>query len=191
MTRLIWIDRTENFTIKLRNHNFFVFNDYIIYRANFNDISKSNANLDMRKISSDNVELCSKGDFSMARMRKYLKEKVGETEGFLFFNGDEPVGYLWIMYRGGNHFQYRVRNIDALIYHIEVFPDFRGNGICGLMMRQTFEYLQSKRNITCAYWSVRKNNISAIRSYDKLGATQVKRKRFIRLLKINIPYCKI
>ena len=94
------------------------------------------------------------------------------------------------MYRGGDHFQYRVRNIDALIYQIEVYPEFRGHGACGHMMRQTFKYLET-RNINDAYWSVRKNNKSAIKAYDKLDAKQVDRRRFLRVLKVNIPYCRI
>lgn len=172
------------------NHNLFVFNDYIIYRADFSTITWAEAQFEMKKITFDNVDLCSKGDFSMERMRQYLKEKADETEGFLFFDGDHPVGYLWIMYRGGDHFQYRVRNIDALIYQIEVYPEFRGHGACGHMMRQTFKYLET-RNINDAYWSVRKNNKSAIKAYDKLDAKQVDRRRFLRVLKVNIPYCRI
>ena len=191
MEKLISIDTTENFTIKLLNHNLFVINDYLIYHADFIDIPKIDTKFEMRKITFDNVCLCSKGDFSMARMHKYLKEKADDTEGFLFFDGDEAIGYLWIMYRGGNHFQYRVRNIDALIYQIDVFPEFRGHGACGVMMRQAFNYLQVQKRISDAYWSVRKNNISAIRAYDKLGAKQVDRKIFLRVLKVNIPYHRI
>ena len=191
MGKLISIDRTENFTIKLLDHNFFVFNDYIIYRADFSTITREKAQFEMRKITLDNMNLCSKGDFSMARIHKYLEEKAKETEGFLFFAEGNPVGYLWIMYKGGNHFQYRVRNIDSLIYQIEIFPEFRGHGACGHMMKQAFEYLQAQKNINDAYWSVRKNNKSAIRAYDKLGATQVDRKRFLRVLKVNIPYLKV
>lgn len=191
MKKLMSIDTTENFTIKLLNHNFFVFNDYIIYRADFSTITRAEVQFEMRKITLDNMDLCSKGDFSMARIRKYLEEKAKETEGFLFFDGGNPVGYLWIMYKGGNHFQYRVRDIDALIYQIEIFPEFRGHGACGHMMQQTFEYLQTQKNINDACWSVRKNNKSAIRAYDKLGAKQVDRRRFLRVLKVNIPYCKV
>ena len=191
MRKIISIDRTENFTIKLFNHNLFVFNDYIIYRADFSSLPVVEKKLMMRSISLENVELCIKGDFSMERMQKYLQEKGDETEGFLFFDGDEPVGYLWIMYKGGNHFQYRVRNIEALIYQIEVFPEFRGQGICGIMMCQAFEYLKTHKDINEAYWSVRNNNESALKAYNKLDANQVGRRRFFRILKINIPYCKI
>lgn len=94
------------------------------------------------------------------------------------------------MYRGADDLEYRIRNIDAYIFDVYVNNLHRGKGYAGEMIRQLMEYLHDK-GINTAYLAVSMSNSSAIRAYKKTGFTTVADKKFVRFLKINIPYHKL
>lgn len=58
------------------------------------------------------------------------------------------------------------------------------------MIRELMEYLHNK-GLNTAYLAVSRRNISAIRLYEKMGFTMIADKKFVRFLKINIPYHKL
>ena len=109
--------------------------------------------------------------------------------GYVYYNriDNKPVGCVWVAYKGANEFQYRIRKIDAFGFDFAVNNAYRGQGIVGFMI---YELLLTLKNegINVLYASVRKNNRSALKAYDKTGAVIVESKRFFRVAGIRIPY---
>lgn len=144
-------------------------------------------------ITIKNVDDCANEVFSCGRMKRYLLEQPDYVNGFLFREAKtgKTAGFLWIMYPGGNEFQYRVRKVDAFLFDVYVSPDFRGHGLCGQMFQYVFDYLKKNGKKTVAL-GVRTNNPSAIKAYKKAGGVIKARKRFIQLAhRYNIPYYSI
>lgn len=143
--------------------------------------------LERVQITDDNIEICCQGSFSVPRMIKTWKKQTDKTEGFLYYKQDVPVGYLWVMYKGGDEYQYRIRQAESLGYHICIFEPYRGNRFVDDMLEDIFEYLYKKR-IDEMYVSVRTNNTAAIKAYKRAGMKIIERKKFIRFLGFMIPY---
>lgn len=144
----------------------------------------------VKKINYDNLDECNgQKDFYVGRMKGYLENQSMYTEGFLFYKNDEPAGFVWVMYPGGNEFQYKVRKTDAFIFDVSVFEKFRGEGICGKMLLYLFNYLEIEKNAKEVKLAVRKNNVNAIRAYKKAGGVFVRSCRFFQIARrFNIPY---
>lgn len=139
------------------------------------------------RITMDNLTECRHSPYSLKQMEYYLKNEP--SEGFLFFDADtnDAVGCMWIMYRGGNELQYRVRNVDAFGFDFCVFPQFRGKGYFQCFLHSVMAYLNDKQ-IHTLYASVRRNNYNAIRAYEKSGMQIITRKVFFRVHNFRFPY---
>lgn len=183
-----------SFSIKKRQ--IFAFYNHWIFTFDINKLNNSFCypqDIKAEKITLDNIEKCYlQNDFFVGRLEQYLKEQSHYVDGFLFYKDNTPVGFLWVMYQGGNEFQYRIRNTDSFLFDACVFPEYRGQGICGIMFHYVFSYLKYEKKCQTASWGVRKNNISAIKSYKKLGGCIVGSRKFIQVVrKYNFPYYKI
>lgn len=148
-----------------------------------------------KEATLENLNLFKKGDFSVDLMSKYLKNQKHLVKGYLFFekDTDEPVGYAWIMRKGGNEVQYRVRRTDFFLFDLCVFQCFRGQGFASEFLSYIATDLINNFSGAGKYLSlaVRVNNIPAIKVYKKFGFLKVERKKFVRLLKINFPYYSV
>lgn len=148
----------------------------------------------LRKIDSDSIseELEPIGTTVTASNLKHLISVNGSRcEGFVFGGIDtSPIGTIWVMYQGADDLEYRIRNINAYIFDVYVNSKYRGKGYAGEMICEIMEYLH-KKGLNTAYLAVSRRNISAIRAYKKIGFTTVADKKFVRFLKINIPYHKL
>ena len=51
-------------------------------------------------------------------MKDYLINQSNTAVGYMFkeVGTDALIGYIWLMHKGGNEIQYRIRNIDAFIF---------------------------------------------------------------------------
>ena len=161
------------------------------------DLNKIDAEYSIDKwgidvITLNNVDKCANECFSLGRMKKYLLNNRSSVEGFLFQDKNkEKAGFMWLMYPKCNEFQYKVRNVDAFIFDVFVFPQFRGCGLCGHMFQYVFDHLKRNEKKIIAL-GVRTDNTSAIRAYEKAGGVIKARKRFIQLVhRYNIPYYSV
>ena len=147
----------------------------------------------LRKINNDIIteELAPIGTtVTVSNLKHLLRVNGSRCEGFIFGADDTPIGTIWVMYRGADDLEYRIRNIDAYIFDVYVNNLHRGKGYAGEMIRQLMEYLHDK-GINTAYLAVSMSNSSALRAYKKTGFTTVADKKFAGFLKINIPYHKL
>ena len=127
------------------------------------------------------------GTYGPGIQRSLMRRNGTLCEQYVLAEGDELLGTLSVMYRGGNELEYRIRRIDAFIYNLAVPEAHRGRGIAGEMLRQVFDIL-ADRGCSDVYLAVSADNASAIRAYEKAGFEVVGTKSFVRTLKINIPY---
>lgn len=187
---LIQIDRSENFPIRLKQRTVFEYCDHFLMKFSLDTCgSVVPPEIYRANISLSNVDDCYGMGFSVVRMKRYLQKQSAHMKGYMYYSrmNDNPVGCVWVAYKGANEFQYRIRKIDAFGFDFAVNSAYRGQGIVGFMI---YELLLSLKNegIDALYASVRKNNPSALRAYEKIGAVIVESKRFCRLAGIRIPY---
>lgn len=150
--------------------------------------------LQLRKIDLKKVkdELDPVGTTVSVKNLELLVQKNNEKcEGFVLSDeAGKSVGTIWVMYKGTDDLEYRIRNIDAYIFDVYVNSSYRGKGYAGEMIRQLMEYLRAE-NIDSAHLAVSTKNDKAIRAYEKAGFSTVHDRSFARVLKINIPYYKL
>lgn len=148
----------------------------------------------LRPIDSDRMEEELKPigtTVTVKNLRKLLHRNQSLVEGFVFVDGDGcSLGTIWVMYRGGNDLEYRIRETDAYIFDVYINETHRGAGLAGRMIRSLMDHLYDK-GIERACLAVSLKNTSAIRAYEKVGFKTVCDKWFIRAFKLNIPYHKL
>lgn len=186
----IKIERSDNFAIRLNQRTAFEYCNHFLIRFTLDNCSYVNhPELYRKNISISNVDDCNGMGFSVVRMKNYLLKQSDHMKGYIYYNriDNKPVGCVWVAYKGANEFQYRIRKIDAFGFDFAVNNEFRGQGIVGFMIYELLLALK-KEGINVLYASVRKNNRSALKAYDKIGAVIVESKRFFRVAGIRIPY---
>lgn len=191
------ISRFPIFSVSINKRQVLAFYNHWICGFNLldNKVTSYNPNrgISIVRINEDNIGDCLlQTDFYVGRMKNYLHNQSEYTDGFLFYKNNVPVGFIWVMYPGGNEFQYRVRRSQAFIFDVCVYKEYRGQGLCGEFMSLVFKYLKEEKGLIEVKLAVRKNNINAIRAYKKAGARIVGSCRFIQIArKYNIPYHKV
>lgn len=142
-----------------------------------------------REVTKDDIEILRQGEFSVANMLPYLTSEKNQSTGLLFFDikNGSPVGYIWVIRRGGNEMSYRIRNIDGLISCVCVFKEYRGLNIANLMISTIVDLLKEE-GCTSVSLGVNTDNVSAIRAYEKAGFKVTGEKKYLRVLRKNIPY---
>ena len=142
-----------------------------------------------RKVTESDIDILKRGDFSIANMLPYLRREKQYATGLLFFEEktDKPVGYIWVVRRGGNEMSYRIRQIDGLISCVCVFQEFRGHNIANLMLSEIVNLMKADGFGNVAL-GVNTDNEPAIHAYTKAGFVVTGEKKYIRVLRKNIPY---
>lgn len=142
----------------------------------------------VRRIDAQNAELC-RINMSAKGISRYLQAE-DTICGYLFQDPEtgEAVGYYWLFFRGAREAEYTVRGDGsaALISNIYVFEAFRGQRILGQLLLHAFSVCR-ERGVQELYASVRRNNASAWKGYDRIGYEEAGSRRFFRLLGHNIP----
>ena len=191
MKKIFSINKTGNYSIRIFKRSIFEFcNHYLIsFSLDQFPMSFSDELLKMEKINEDNLHYLKHIGYKYKTMNKYIKDKKELQEGFIYFTKDthEPVGCIWVMYKGGNEAQYRIRNIDAFGFYFAVFPKFRGNRYIEYFIYNLLKHLETK-GIHSLYASVRKNNKSALRAYERAGMKIEANQKFYRIIRLHIPY---
>ncbi len=145
----------------------------------------------LRKINDNDLasELENVGTtVTVSNLKRLISANGSLCEGFIFCEPDgTKAGTIWVMYKGGDDLEYRIRNTEAYIFDVYVKESCRGKGYAGMMIRLLMEYLHQK-GISSAVLAVSVKNKSAIRAYEKTGFQTVDTLTFMRLLKVNIPY---
>lgn len=119
----IQIDRSGNFAIRLMHRTAFEFCDHFLMKFSLDNCScVDHPELYRANISLSNVEDCNGMSFSVARMKNYLRTQSSYMRGYIYYSktNNQPVGYVWVAYRGANEFQYRIREIDAFGFDFAV-----------------------------------------------------------------------
>ena len=129
--------------------------------------------------------------YSLDAAARLLRKNKGLCDVFVFLDSDgNKVGTASVMYKGGNDFEYRIRNVDAFIYNVFTAVEHRGRGYAVDMMKHVMAFLHAK-GIDKVYLAVSTNNKPAIRAYVKAGFIVERDSSFIRVLRVNIPYRKL
>ena len=146
----------------------------------------------LRRIKKNNIdeEIGTVGStVTTPNLCRLIRANPHRCEGFILYNQqDHPVGSIWVMYRGGNDLEYRIRNTEAYIFGVYVSPECRGQGWARVMIARLMRYLHYRKKIEYADLAVAYTNTSAIRAYQKAGFRKIGSKEFARFLKVNIPY---
>jgi len=175
--------------LKMFGKNIFQIYKHHIMRLDYKE-SEANPDLALEKIDLARIdeELRPIGTtVTVQNLARLVRRNQGKCEGFKLVRDGRPVGTIWVMYKGSDDLEYRIRNIDAYIFDVFVNADERGNGYAGEMIRQLMQYLHGK-GIETAHLAVSVSNESAIKAYAKAGFSNVRDCEFARLLKMNIPY---
>jgi ribosomal protein S18 acetylase RimI-like enzyme len=188
--KIVSIESGEFFTIRIVGKSVFSLYNHHIMHIETNISYEKNEDYHIERITVNNISECSNGEFNTSFMKSYLLNQEKMVDGFLLKYHENPVGYIWIMYKGGNEAQYRIRNIDSFLFDVCIFENERGKGHSKVLMQEVLCYLNSK-GIDDVYLAVRRNNKIAINLYKKIGWEIICNKTFIRICRVNIPYYKL
>lgn len=124
-----------------------------------------------------------------ADLKRMLEQQPGYVTGYGFTDQDgNVIGHVFLMTKGGNEVLYKIRNIDLYAFALRVFEPYRGNGYAGEIMSSVIDMLKNDSGKQELYLTVKKDNKTAIKIYERLGFEQIGTKAFVRVGKINIPY---
>lgn len=187
----IRIDREGNPKLLINEKAAFVLCKHCIMKFSLDFIDNEPLDMSLRheEITFDNLVDCIEMQTNIEKARDYLNNQT-TIKGHIFYLGQDPVGLIWIGYRGTNEYEYKVRDTDAFGFDFVVNNRYRGQGIIERMIYEVLLELK-KEGISEMLASVRKNNQAAIHAYEKIGAKVVDHKNWIRLVGRNIPYHRI
>jgi len=154
----------------------------LVFRADDNLSIKNHTNLSVEEVTQDNLALCS-GSFNLkyTYKRKYAKN----CHRLLLRDGKQVLGYACLSLKGGRDRMYKVKECDAYIYDVFVFPEHRGKRYVSFLLNALIE-----ESLGCegtVRLCVRINNVSAQKAYQHMGFQIIAKKSFLRILRINIP----
>ena len=163
---------------------FFVFH-HIIYEYKVSE--KNNKQKLMVEKITDNINEADMGYFSMRMLKKVLVKNKNKSEGYLFKNenGSSVIGFAIICYRGAKEMHYRIKNADAYISALGVFPAFQGKGYSQIILN-LINSICFEKGFESLKLAVDNNNYIAIKSYEKFGFKRSESKKFIRMLGIDL-----
>lgn len=137
----------------------------------------------------DNLSELIDGTYSIELQKRIISNNEGKCETYICkdVKTNKRIGILSVMYKGGNELEYRIRKVDVFIYNLMVVQEYRGMGIAREMIEALGEIMKSK-SFNEMYLAVSKDNLSAIKAYNKAGFIIESEKKFIRFIMHNIPY---
>lgn len=183
------IENKENFSIKILNRNLFTYYNHLIYEICdkidcFFDTSK----LKIELMNEDNISKCSNSDFDPKYILKLKKKYPNKFVGIILMTEKGDIcGYICGLYPKSKEIQYRIEYIDFFVKYVYIYPKYRGKRLVQVLFCRLFETIDKEK----IFLAVRKNNMAAIKAYEKIGGKAVSKKKFIRILKLNLPYYKI
>ena len=119
-------------------------------------------------------------------LSKVLKKNPDCSEAYLFREERENriIGFALISYKGAKEIHYRIKNADAFITAIGVFPEFRGCGYSQSIL-SCINNICLKKELHLLRLVVDYDNNIAIKSYEKFGFKKIGERKFIRVMGID------
>lgn len=161
---------------------FFKFHHFIYEFAV--DDKTPNCNLKYEKVV-DNLERIDIGYFSLRMLKNVLRKNSNTSECFAFIDSEGlTVGFVLICYKGAKDIHYRVKDADAFITALGVFPEYRGKGYSQEILKGIVDICRLK-GLRKLKLSVDSNNYAAINAYEKFGFIKIGDKKFFRITAID------
>lgn len=174
-------------SIKLFGKCLLSYYTHFIYQLLIPDDFHSDNILSYEEIDKNNISLIGGGYFDTNNMWHIISNPKNHAKGYIFYSDSKIVGYACIAYKGGKEFHYRVMDCDAFLFDFAVVEQFRGNGY-GTKILNSIAQMLKGNNLRLA---VKTDNDIAISIYEKFGFDFVKKVRFIRLFKKDIPFLRV
>lgn len=165
-------------------HLFFKFR-HIVYEYNVSTKNNIETPFVVEKVTN-NVQDLDMGYFSIRMLKKVLSKNPHRSEAYIFRekNSMSIIGFVLITYKGAKEIHYKIKEADAFITALGIFPNFRGNGYS----QSILEYA----NYICLINGYHKlklvvdyNNYVAIKAYEKFGFIKICEKKFFRIMGID------
>lgn len=184
------VSRGSAFSIKVLGKCIYTYYNHLIMRLNKRDAVfdfQSSNDFVAKIMTKEVIECCVNSDFDN-RYMEFLRKKYNELFcGIAIFCQGEICGYICGLKPKSREQQYRVRKCEFFVKYVYVYEKFRGKRVASKLFEELFDKFQ----ISEVKFAVRTNNHSAIKAYRKTGAEEIARRKFIRILKFNIPYYKV
>jgi len=187
--KFLTIDNSQNFTVKIFGKNIVTYFNHIIMeisRENFVCDCEHNEFI-VKEMNEDVLEDMKISEFGNLQARILKNKYPDKFCGLALYLGNDICGYICGLRPMSREVQYQIKNCEFFVKYVFVYEEFRGKRIASKLFEELFKKLE-ENSLTLA---VRKNNISAIRAYNCLGGESVCEKKFLRVLKLNIPYHKV
>lgn len=184
------VNTDENFTVTVFGKTVFTFYNHLIMRVNRKNFvcDFSESKLLCKALEPDVIDDMRSADFGAEFIDKFQKTNPDKCKGLALYTPDgEICAYIYGLFPECNEIQYRIRSCEFFVKYVYVYEKFRGEHLASELFRQMFSAVD-KQAFTFA---VRKNNLSAVKAYTRLGAEVIGKKRFIRISKIKFPYYKV
>ena len=162
--------------------------NHLYYKMNYESMIPLRKNrLIPFELNDSNMNLIN----ASSALRKMIHEQPEYVSGYGFRDSfGNVIGHLFLMRKGGQEVLYKIRTIDAYLFAVRVFDGYKGNGYAGEMITWLADTLY-EAGVKELYLTVKKDNHSAIRVYEKLGFKVIGKRFFVRLIKCNIPYLSL
>ncbi len=190
---MIKVDKNENYSIKIFNHNLYTFYNHWIYKITQQGLSNLKININGEQyrailMDKNTIPCCQNSEFSIEYMQKLKETYPQQFVGIILFNLDNEIcGYICGLYPDSKEIQYKIKYVDFFVKYVYVYPEFRGKNLVSVLFKELFRAIRPDQ--LCL--AVRKNNLPAIKAYEKIGGVRLREKKFVRILKFNFPYHKL
>lgn len=184
--KLIDFTTYPHISIKFRNRNILTcYNHYIMnLHSNNGNFDCELTGLECRIMTAEDIANFGESEFSLNYIIFLSQKYPLNFFGLILYCDGKPCGYICGMTPDSQEVQYKIKNCDFFVKYVFVSQEFRGKRIASELFKQLFLNIKAD-NVTFA---VRKNNLSALKAYEKMGSKIIRNKKFIRVLRYNIPY---
>lgn len=187
--KVLTIDNRQNLTVKILGRNIFTYFNHIIMqisRESFVCDCKHNEFI-IKEMNEDVFKDMKTSEFGNLQARALKNKYPDKFCGLALYLEDDICGYICGLRPVSREAQYRIENCEFFVKYVFVYEKFRGKRVASKL----FEELFKKTGENTLTLAVRKNNISAIKAYQRLGGKSICENKFLRVLKLNIPYYKV
>lgn len=187
--KFLTIDNSQNLTVKILGRNIFTYFNHIIMEIRRERLvcDCEHKELIVKEMNEDVFEDMKTSEFGDLQARTLKNKYPDKFCGLALYSGNDICGYICGLKPVSREAQYRIENCEFFVKFVFVYEQFRGERIASKLFEELFKNLE-ENSLTLA---VRKNNISAIKAYRRIGGESVFKKKFFRVLKLNIPYHKV
>ncbi len=172
-------------------HKIYSFREHWIMQCDYSDKNiKIQNQLYIKSIKS--IDELIDGTYSINLQKKVWMHNKDFCRTYILkeTESQNTVGIASIMFKGGNELEYKIRNVEAFIFNVYIKPEYRGKGYAQVLLSHIQAELHHE-SIDSVYLAVSKDNESAISAYKKINFKVVGTKKFIRILRHNVPYYSI